>query len=199
MAPKPVAAGRRQDACLSASPTHGSLSAGLVGVSGLPAQALVTGLARMIEGLRCFADEFGLAQRRVLSAAWEDLHQGRPTEDVVRGWLRGGEEGARRIAQLFEDLATHQVALLYAGESIARETAAQFDPRHFEQRAPRILGARLGVWRRYCRYYRDLLGNEPQMHRKLVLPGMAAGYARACAARRMTSMSDNSSSPASRR
>jgi len=199
MASKPVAALRRQAASLPASSTHGAAPADLVGVSRLPAQALVTGLVRMIEGLRCFADEFGLAQRRVLSAAWEDLHQGRPTEDMVRGWLRGGEEGAQRIAQLFEDLATHQVALLHAGECIARETAAQFSPCFVQKRAPRILGLRLGRWRSYCRHYQDLLGNEQRLHQKLVLPGLVAGYARACEARRNLARSAADPNPASRR
>lgn len=199
MAPKPVAAARRQDVSPAASPTPCPISTGLGGASRLPAQALVAGLARMIEGLSCFADEFGLARRRVLSAAWEDLHLGRPTEDVVRGWLRGGEEGAQRIAQLFEDLATHQVALFHAGECIARETAAQFDPRRVQQRVPRILGLRPGVWRSYCRHYRDLLGNEQQLHQKLVLPGLVAGYARACEARRQSSPSAAVPNPASRR
>ncbi|SDL99694.1 hypothetical protein SAMN05660860_01640 [Geoalkalibacter ferrihydriticus] len=182
MVPKKKPVSRRAAAASTALPSQLPISQKRAAAR-IPAQALIVGLARMIEGLRCFADEFGLAQRRVLGSAWEEF-QGRCAEDVLRAWLRDEDEGAQRIQRLFDDLMGHQMALLSGVEGVAREAAAHFNPRQVEQGTPRLLGMRPGAWRNYCRYYRELTANDHHLHRTLVLPGFVTAYVRAREARR---------------
>ncbi len=178
--PKPKATGRPvtqpPKAHPAPSPPRGGGEHAYRGAS--PSQAVVAGIARLVEGMRCFADEFGLARGRVLAEVCDDLQGHRP-EDILRGWLRGGEEGAQRIHHLFDALASHQMALVSGLEGVARETVSHFNPQQFQQRAPRVFGLRPGVWRSYCSYYRELVANDHQLHQKLVLPGFLAAYARA--------------------
>ncbi|AJF06107.1 type VI secretion system-associated FHA domain protein [Geoalkalibacter subterraneus] len=137
--------------------------------------ALISGVARLIEGLRCFADEFGLSPRRILGEAWEEFQCGN-AEDVLRNWLRDGDDGAQRIERLFNDLTAHQVALLSGVDGVAREAARRFNPQHFKMQTPGLLGIRPRAWRNYCRYYQELTASEQHLHRTLVLPGFVSAY-----------------------
>ncbi|MDY6848855.1 MAG: type VI secretion system-associated FHA domain protein [Geoalkalibacter sp.] len=139
--------------------------------------ALISGVARMIEGLRCFADEVGLSPHRILGDAWEEFQEGN-AEEVLRRWLRDKEDGPQRIERLFGALTTHQVALFSGVDGVAREAAQRFNPNHFKKKTPGLLGLRPGVWRNYCRYYREVTDSEQHLHRTLVLPGFVAAYIR---------------------
>ncbi len=141
------------------------------------ARALIAGVARMIEGLRCFADEFGLSPCRILGDSWEEF-QGSDAEDVLRSWLRDREDGAQRIQGLFEELTAHQVALLSGVDGVAYAAAQRFNPQHFKKQTPGLLGLSPGAWRNYCCYYRELTGSEHNLHRALVLPGFVTAYIR---------------------
>ncbi|WP_429884449.1 type VI secretion system-associated FHA domain protein [Geoalkalibacter halelectricus] len=174
--PKKSVVTRLDTAAAGRSPTAGVSAKSAAGR--IPAQALIAGLARMIEGLRCFADEFGLAQWRVLGANWEEF-QGRGAEEVLRGWLRDEKQGAERIERLFEDLMDHQMALLGGLEGVAREAAEQFNPRQVRQRAPRMLGLSPGLWRNYCRHFQEVTDSDHQLYRSLLLPGFVTAYAQA--------------------
>ncbi len=131
----------------------------------------------MIEGLRCFADEFGLSSRRILGDSWEEFQDGN-AEDVLKKWLRDREDGGQRIERLFDDLTAHQVALLSGLDGVAREAAQRFNPQHFKMQTPGLLGVRSRAWRNYCRYYQELTASEHYLHRTLVLPGFVSAYIR---------------------
>jgi hypothetical protein len=85
-------------------------------------RALVEGMASLVEGQRCFADEFGLSYGRVFNDGLESF-KGKDTCKVISEWLRSGEEGAVLLKTLFNDLAQHQVALAEAFDEVARESA----------------------------------------------------------------------------
>lgn len=85
-------------------------------------QELVEGTASLVEGQRCFADEFGLSYGRVFSDDFESF-KGKDNCKVISEWIRGGEEGAHRLKRLFDDLAQHQLALVAAFDKVARESA----------------------------------------------------------------------------
>lgn len=131
----------------------------------------------MIDGLRCFADEFGLSPHRILGDAWEEF-QGGNAEEVLRSWLRDKEDGPQRIERLFDALTAHQVALFSGVDGVAREAAQRFNPQHFKMQTPGLLGLRPGVWRNYCRYYQEVTDSEQHLHRTLVLPGFVSAYIR---------------------
>lgn len=142
-----------------------------------PDIALLSGLARMIDGLRCFADEFGIAPSRVVEA-WEEF-QGKNSEEVLNEWFGRGEEGCRLIERLFEDLIGHQMALLKGMEEAVRVAVDRLSPQVITQDAPRFMGLLPAVWSHYCRTYQNLLSNnEESLYRESVLPGFIAGYIR---------------------
>lgn len=141
-----------------------------------PGQALISGLVRLIDGLRCFADEFGIAPRRIVGV-WEEF-QGKNPEEVLNEWLDRGEEGLRLFDGLFEDLIGHQMALLKGIEGVARVAIDRLSPQVIAQDAPRFIGLRPAVWRHYCRTYQELFGNEHALYRESVMPGFIAGYIR---------------------
>lgn len=84
-------------------------------------RALVEGLAALVEGQRCFADEFGLSYGRVFNEQLASF-RGKDTCKVISEWLRGGEEGAGMLKNLFDDLAQHQVAMVEAFDEVASES-----------------------------------------------------------------------------
>jgi hypothetical protein len=151
---------------------------GDAGAQIVPLRAMICGLARLVEGLQCFSDEFGISRRRVLVGLWEHF-QGRDAEAVLAEWLHGGEWGASCIQQLFHDFAAHQMALVKGLEGVAHSTACHFDPQNVEQQAPRLMGLRPALWSRYRRYYHDFLNNQLRVHQALVMPGFIQEYIRA--------------------
>jgi hypothetical protein len=82
---------------------------------------LVEGLASLVEGQRCFAEEFGLSYGRVFHDDFESF-KGKEICKVLSQWLREGEEGAAMLRNLFDDLAQHQMALVEAADEVARES-----------------------------------------------------------------------------
>lgn len=84
-------------------------------------RALVEGVASLVEGQRCFAEEFGLSYGRVFHDDLESF-KGKNTSKVIAEWLRSGEAGADMLRNLFNDLAQHQMALVEAADEVARES-----------------------------------------------------------------------------
>jgi hypothetical protein len=82
---------------------------------------LMEGLASLVQGQRCFADEFGLSYGRVFHDDFESF-KGKNIGKEISQWLREGEEGAAMLRKLFDDLAQHQVALVEAADEVARES-----------------------------------------------------------------------------
>ena len=139
------------------------------------ARALVAGVARLVEGQRCFADEFGLNYSRVFSDEYESF-KGQSPEKVVRQWLLEGEEGAGKLQRLLDDLLRHQLALIGGLEGVARQVVVQLSPEEVEKQSSRILGLRPFVWRRYRRLHRRYLEDQQIRLKDLVIGGFVSGY-----------------------
>lgn len=140
-------------------------------------KVLVQGLARLAEGQRCFADEFGLNYGRVFSSEYEDF-KGQKPEKIIWQWLHEGEEGAQRLQQLLDDLVKHQLALLGALEGIASEAVDQLCPKRAKQNSPGILGLRPFAWRSYRDLHRKYAQDHQLRLNELVINGFVSGYTR---------------------
>ncbi len=140
-------------------------------------QVLVQGLARLAEGQRCFADEFGLNYGRVFGDEYEPF-KGKSPEKVILQWLREGEEGARRLQNLLDDLLKHQLALVGALEGIASETVDQLSPQRVEKKSPGFLGVRPFAWRSYRDLHRRYAQDDQLRLKNLVINGFVSGYIR---------------------
>lgn len=88
---------------------------------------LLDGVARLIEGQRRFAEEFGVPYSRVFMHGFEAF-KGRAIRDVLRDWLHA-EHGAENLRDLLRDLAGHQLALLESAGELSRSPSALPQPR----------------------------------------------------------------------
>jgi hypothetical protein len=138
---------------------------------------LLQGLARLIEGQRCFADEFGLAYGRVFCEEFNDF-KGRCPEEVLRQWRGGGEEGTLRLRRVLDDLVYHQLALVAALDGVALEMVSELSPRRVAEQTPGWLGLKPFLWRSYRVLHKELEHNQNLRHARLVLPGFVTGYVR---------------------
>jgi hypothetical protein len=135
-------------------------------------QELVEGTASLVEGQRCFADEFGLSYGRVFSDDFESF-KGKDNCKVISDWIRGGEEGARRLKQLFDDLAQHQMALVAAFDKVASESAEMGKSKK---------GRRTGKYSNDMQADASGKGSRQQYsntQQHLILTAFVAGYAKA--------------------
>lgn len=142
-----------------------------------PAQILIRGLARLAEGQRCFAEEFGLNYGRVFRDEFEPF-KGKNPETVIRQWIKEGEGGAQRLQGLLDDLLQHQLALVGALEGIANEAVDQLSPKKAESASPGLLGLRPFAWHCYRKLHRQYVQNHQLRHQNLVLNGFVTGYIR---------------------
>lgn len=141
------------------------------------AQVLVQGLARLAEGQRCFAEEFGLNYGRVFRDEFEPF-KGKNPETVIRQWLKDGDNGIQRLQGLLDDLLQHQLAMVGALEGVAAEAVEQLSPQRIEKASPGLLGMRPFAWRCYRKLHRQYVQNHQLRHQNLVLNGFVTGYIR---------------------
>lgn len=140
-------------------------------------QVLVQGLARLVEGQRCFAEEFGLTYGRVFRDEFEQF-KGKKVENVIRQWLNDGDNGIQSLQGLLDDLLRHQLALVGALDGIAAEAVDQLSPQRVEKASPGLLGMRPFAWRCYRKLHRQYVQNPQLRHQNLVLNGFVTGYIR---------------------
>lgn len=95
------------------------------------------GLARLLEGQRRFAEEFGLQYGRVFRDGYES-YIGPDSVTLIRRWLSGDGNGAGSLDTLFRDLAAHQLALLSALDSAVCDAVDGVD-------------TKMSLWRRALR------------------------------------------------
>jgi hypothetical protein len=135
--------------------------------------AFVEGLASLVDGQHCFAEEFGLSYGRVFHNDQESF-KGRDTRRVIGEWLRSGEEGARKMSELFDDLARHQVALVEAIEQVSKESA------DLGKLKKSKLANKLGYDPRAdSAMSKNRNGLNKDAHQRLILSAFVAGYAQA--------------------
>lgn len=143
----------------------------------IAAKVLIQGLARLVEGQRCFAEEFGLNYGRVFRDEFEQF-KGKNPEAVIRQWLKEGDAGVGRLQGLLDDLLQHQLALVGALEGVATEAVNQLSPQQIEKTSPGLLGLRPFAWRCYRKLHRQYVQNHQLRHQNLVLNGFVTGYVR---------------------
>lgn len=136
-------------------------------------RALVEGIASLVEGQRCFADEFGLSYRRVFRGEYEPF-KGRETERVIAEWVKGGEKGADLLREIFEDLARHQLALVEAVDQVA-QSAMEIRKGKREKLVGIYDMDGTGSESRQ-RHFRQ---NRKALHQHVVVPAFVSGYAKA--------------------
>lgn len=106
--------------------------------------SLVSGVAKLIEGQKQFADEMGLPYARIFHDGFEAFKD-ESIHDVLFAWLHSGNQGHEKIENLFVDLLGHQLALVEALAEIkgqAREPASSLPKllRLFHLDSPRSVG-----------------------------------------------------------
>ncbi len=135
-------------------------------------RVLVEGLASLVEGQRCFAEEFGLSHGRVFHDDFEFL-KSKDTRDVISEWIRDGEEGATRLRNLFDDLAQHQMALVEATEEVAKESVEM--GKLSKSKLANMLGKDAKAESFKSQSKREM---HQALHQRLFLTAFVAGYAR---------------------
>ncbi|MCU7843201.1 MAG: hypothetical protein KZQ93_05110 [Candidatus Thiodiazotropha sp. (ex Monitilora ramsayi)] len=135
-------------------------------------RVLVEGLASLIEGQRCFAEEFGLSYGRVFHDDL-DSFRGNDTCKVISRWIRDGEAGATNLKKLFDDLAQHQMALLEAANEVASESIAKSKSR--KNKFANYLGMET---KEYLSKYMTDQELHKALHQHLFLTAFISGYAK---------------------
>lgn len=135
--------------------------------------AFVEGLASLVDGQRCFAEQLGLSDSRVFHNN-QDSFKGRDACKVISEWLRSGEDGALKMRHLFDDLARHQIALVEAIDEVAKESAGlgKMKKNKLANKLGYDARADTGVSKN-----RKELNDD--VHQRLILSAFVAGYARA--------------------
>jgi len=114
---KPDKAGRRTPPAFSPEKPAGSPVAAV--------EAMIAGLARLVDGQRQFAEEFGLPYGRVFDDAFEPF-KSRDTREVLRDWVPS-DEGPEHLQQLLLNIAHHQLAVLQAAEHVVGRSVQPMD------------------------------------------------------------------------
>jgi len=141
-------------------------------------KTVASGLCALIEGQRCFADEFGLSLARVFPKSYT-LVEGRAVEDVVRDILRAGDEGCDKLALLLEDLCLHQVAVVGAIEDIALTTLGELSPATIREDVSDRWVTDAKMWKVYKEKIRMFEDNENIRYERLIAAGFVPAYAKA--------------------
>lgn len=139
--------------------------------------ALIGGLVRLIEGQRRFAAEFGLHDERVFMDGFE-CFKGRDIDTVLRAWLCDEKEGAERFATLFDDLYTHQLALIAAMDGVALQAIRTSRRANWWTRHGSVWWKWLrdAVTGRAHATFDALERDQGHRYREVVMPGLVAGY-----------------------
>ena len=146
--------------------------------SALLARTVVRGLARLVEGQRRLAEEFGLSLGRVFPNSHEWL-EGQNPEEALTALFRSGHVRAGELEDLFEDLCAHQLALVSALDDIALATMRHLSPEQLKEDYPERRMNDAKAWRFYKERLRELVENDNLRFQRLVGAGFVQGYTRA--------------------
>lgn len=135
-------------------------------------RALVEGIASLVDGQKCFADEFGLSYGRVFHDEYE-LFKGQDTQRIIADWLRSGEQGAALFRNLFHDMAQHQLALIEAADEVA--VTAMEVKNGKKDKLSTLIGKDNG---QNAELVKSLRSSRQMLHQYLVAPAFVAGYAK---------------------
>jgi hypothetical protein len=138
-------------------------------------RALVHGIARLIEGQRQFADEFGLSLNRVFPNSYEALEGQTPTQLAISLFTSDWNSIAE-LENMFDDLISHQVALFSALDGIANETLNHMGDEGLGDGKSKVNDAR--AWRLHKERLQELMDNDALRFEKLIAAGFVDNYAR---------------------
>lgn len=136
-------------------------------------RALVHGIARLIEGQRQFAEEFGLSQRRVFPNSHDILEGQTPTQLAI-SLFTADWKSISELENLFADLIQHQVSLFSALDGIAHAALNTMGDEGLGDGRTKLNDAR--SWRLHKERLQELLENDNLRFEKLVASGFVRHY-----------------------
>jgi hypothetical protein len=136
---------------------------------------ILTGLIRLLEGQRCFAEELGLPYDRVFDEECQ-IFRNRNPDSVLRFWLRDKVGGPAKFACLINDLVEHNLALCAALDGVALESISRLGPRAVKAASFSIFGWRPFAWLTFRRLHKTFAANDYLRHQELVVKGFAKAY-----------------------
>jgi superfamily I DNA/RNA helicase len=136
-------------------------------------RALVHGIARLIEGQRQFADEFGLSLRRVFPHSYELLEGQTPTQLAI-SLFTADWKSISELENMFADLIQHQVSLFSALDGIAHAALKQMGDEGLGDGRSKLNDAR--AWRLHKERLQELIDNDSLRFEKLVASGFVRHY-----------------------
>lgn len=138
-------------------------------------RALVHGIARLIEGQRQFADEFGLSLNRVFPNSYKSLEGQTPTQHAI-SLFTADWNSISELENMFNDLILHQVALFSALDGIANETLSHMGDDGLGDGKSKMNDAR--AWRLHKERLQELMDNDALRFEKLIAAGFVDNYAK---------------------
>lgn len=136
-------------------------------------RALVHGLARLIEGQRQFADEFGLSLRRVFPNSHQ-LLEGQTSGKLAISLFTADWKSVSEVENMFADLIQHQVSLFSALDGIAYATLNHMGDEGLGDGRAKLNDAR--AWRLHKERLQELIDNDTLRFEKLVAGGFVRHY-----------------------
>lgn len=138
-------------------------------------RALVHGLARLIEGQRQFADEFGLSLNRVFPSVYKDL-EGQSATQLAISLFKSDWNCINDLEKLIDDLMMHQVALFNGLDGVAKTVLDHMGEDDLMEGKAKINDAR--AWRLHKERLNEYIENDNLRFEQLVATGFVDKYVR---------------------
>ena len=141
-------------------------------------KTLLSGVSRLMEAQRRFADELDLSYERVFSYDFSPF-VGKDIHDVLTRWAKVDKPKLNAfLPMIFEDLHVHQMALSSAMDSIARRALKYLAPEYTKGGAKTVNQTLNPVWKHYCKRHQRVSADPQLRHELLIAPGLARKYVR---------------------
>lgn len=136
---------------------------------------ILSGVAKLLEGQRCFAKEFGLTYPTILHPECQVFRQRKP-ETIIHEWFQDKTDGPQKFRHLINDLVEHNLALCAALDGVAQESINRLSPAEVRSRGLTIFGWCPFSWLTFRRLHRSFQNNDYLRHQELVVKGFAKAY-----------------------
>ena len=136
---------------------------------------ILTGIIKLLEGQRCFADELGLPYDRVFDEECQIFRNKKPGL-ILGAWLQDKVEGPAKFTRLVNDLVEHNLALWAALDGVALESISRLGPSAVKSKSFSIFGWRPFAWLTFRRLHQNFATNDYLRHQELVVKGFAKAY-----------------------
>jgi hypothetical protein len=136
---------------------------------------ILTGIIKLLQGQRRFAEELGLPYARVFDEECQVFRNKKP-ELILRNWLQDKVEGPDKFSCLVNDLIEHNLALCAALDGVARESLSRLSPTAVKAGCFSIFGWRPFAWLTFRRLHKSYTSNDYLRHQELVVKGFAKAY-----------------------